>query len=137
MSERYKADAGIKWQCADVRSLPFPDSTIDVAFDKGTLDAMIFGSPWDPPDLVRENTGRYVHEVSLHALWLDLDTKRRSRLREFSRRTAYFSTSRFDSHILSSLCLTERAYGMFKLRLCRLERDLLNTMVSCFGKGPK
>lgn len=38
-------------------------SSIDVAFDKGTLDAMIFGSPWSPPDEVLENSGRYMNEV--------------------------------------------------------------------------
>jgi O-glycosyl hydrolase len=24
--------------------------SIDVAFDKGTLDATVFGSPWSPPE---------------------------------------------------------------------------------------
>ncbi|RMZ76195.1 hypothetical protein DV737_g4933, partial [Chaetothyriales sp. CBS 132003] len=40
-----------------------PSESVDVAFDKGTLDAMIYGSPWDPPDEVLDNTGRYVREV--------------------------------------------------------------------------
>lgn len=40
------------------------DSSVDVAFDKSTLDAMIFGSPWNPPAEVRENTARYLGEVS-------------------------------------------------------------------------
>jgi hypothetical protein len=39
--------------------------SVDVAFDKGTLDAMIHGSPWSPPDEVLENSGRYINEVSL------------------------------------------------------------------------
>jgi EEF1A lysine methyltransferase 4 len=40
-----------------------PSSSIDVAFDKGTLDAMIHGSPWSPPDDVKDNSGRYLQEV--------------------------------------------------------------------------
>lgn len=40
-----------------------PDASVDVAFDKSTLDAMIYGSPWDPPDEVVESTGRYIGEV--------------------------------------------------------------------------
>jgi len=63
MKEKYMQDEGIEWQCADVRALPLEDQTVDVAFDKGTLDAMIFGSPWDPPDQVKENTSKYINEV--------------------------------------------------------------------------
>jgi hypothetical protein len=63
MRERFASDSGIEWKCADVRDLPEPSHSVDVAFDKGTLDAMIFGSPWDPPEMVKENTGRYMDEV--------------------------------------------------------------------------
>lgn len=57
-------DLGIEWRQADVRSLDFlADGSIDVAFDKGTLDAMIHGSPWSPPDDVLENTRKYMDEV--------------------------------------------------------------------------
>ncbi|KAJ3580367.1 hypothetical protein NPX13_g185 [Xylaria arbuscula] len=38
--------------------------SIDVAFDKGTLDAMIHGSPWTPPPDVVDNTGRYMRELT-------------------------------------------------------------------------
>ncbi|KAM3425370.1 Endothelin-converting enzyme 2 [Cercospora zeina] len=56
---------GVTWLCEDVRGMPVIESeSIDVAFDKGTLDAMIHGSPWDPPDDVKENTRRYMKEVS-------------------------------------------------------------------------
>ena len=48
----------------DVRNLGIPDASIDVAIDKGTLDAMIHGSPLDPPDDVQRNMGSYVGEVS-------------------------------------------------------------------------
>ena len=48
----------------DVRDMPsIPTRSIDIAFDKGTLDAMIHRSPWSPPDEVMENTGRYMKEV--------------------------------------------------------------------------
>ena len=40
------------------------NNSVDVAFDKGTLDAMIYGSPWSPPEEVMENSGRYLSEVS-------------------------------------------------------------------------
>ena len=43
-----------------------PSHSIDVAIDKGTLDAMISGSLWDPPDVVRTNTKKYIDEVRLY-----------------------------------------------------------------------
>ncbi|EKJ73459.1 hypothetical protein FPSE_06377 [Fusarium pseudograminearum CS3096] len=56
--------AGIEWKRVDVRDMPTVSTgSIDVAFDKGTLDAMIYGSPWSPPDEVKENTSRYLKEV--------------------------------------------------------------------------
>lgn len=63
MSSKEPKD-GIEWKCADVRNMDMVQSeSVDVAFDKGTLDAMIYGSPWSPPDDVLENTGRYINEV--------------------------------------------------------------------------
>jgi hypothetical protein len=55
-----------QWCVMDVRSLQLPANSIDMAIDKGTLDAMIHGSLWDPPEDVRENVGKYVEEVELH-----------------------------------------------------------------------
>ncbi|PNP78728.1 hypothetical protein FNYG_07870 [Fusarium nygamai] len=64
MTERHQEIAGIQWSRVDVRDMPsIATASIDVAFDKGTLDAMIYGSPWSPPDEVRENTSRYLKEV--------------------------------------------------------------------------
>jgi len=64
MSKQHSHFEGITWMHADVRQLDqIPSESVDVAFDKGTLDAMIHGSPWDPPDEVRDNTGRYIREV--------------------------------------------------------------------------
>ncbi|CZT17986.1 uncharacterized protein RCC_03825 [Ramularia collo-cygni] len=58
------ANSGISWMLADVRDMhDMPSKSFDVAFDKGTLDAMIHGSPWSPPDEVLDNTGRYINEV--------------------------------------------------------------------------
>ena len=48
----------------DVRELDFPDASVDIAVDKGTLDAFIHGSLWDPPDDVRTNVGKYVDGVA-------------------------------------------------------------------------
>lgn len=62
MSE--KQDDGVTFQWADIRDMPqFSSDSIDVAFDKGTMDAMIHGSPWSPPDDVKDNTSRYLTEV--------------------------------------------------------------------------
>ncbi|KAK0278437.1 hypothetical protein LTR35_009176 [Friedmanniomyces endolithicus] len=56
---------GITWRQADVRDMPsITSGSVDVAFDKGTLDAMIHGSPWDPPDEVKQNASRYMREVA-------------------------------------------------------------------------
>jgi EEF1A lysine methyltransferase 4 len=64
MTERHKGITGIEWSRVDVRDMPsIATGSIDVAFDKGTLDAMIYGSPWSPPEEVRENTSRYLKEV--------------------------------------------------------------------------
>lgn len=52
------------WQVMDVRNLSFSDASVDTAIDKGTLDAFLHGSLWDPPDDVRDNVGRYVDEVA-------------------------------------------------------------------------
>jgi hypothetical protein len=55
---------GIEWIFGDVREMnEIPTGSVDVAFDKGTLDAMIYGSVWSPPDDVKDNARRYVKEV--------------------------------------------------------------------------
>lgn len=62
MKSKY-ADLETQWKVMDVRELELPDGSVDVAIDKGTLDAMIHGSLWDPPADVRSNVGRYADEV--------------------------------------------------------------------------
>lgn len=65
MSERHSKMEGIEWKHMDVRNMAdIPDKSIDVAFDKGTLDAMIYGSPWSPPSQVKEDTSKYIQEVA-------------------------------------------------------------------------
>ncbi|KAH7381593.1 S-adenosyl-L-methionine-dependent methyltransferase [Pyrenochaeta sp. MPI-SDFR-AT-0127] len=64
MKSRHEAKVGVEWAVGDVRDLKdIGTGTIDVAFDKGTLDAMIFGSPWSPPEEVMENSGKYMNAV--------------------------------------------------------------------------
>jgi EEF1A lysine methyltransferase 4 len=64
MSERHADKVGISWLQGDVREMgQIADETVDVAFDKGTLDSMISGSPWDPPEQVKTNVKRYIDEV--------------------------------------------------------------------------
>jgi hypothetical protein len=62
MKTKY-SDLETQWCVMDVRELQLPDGSVDVAIDKGTLDAMIHGSLWDPPADVRSNVGKYVDEV--------------------------------------------------------------------------
>lgn len=71
MSARHRDIGGITWSHADVRQMDqLQSESVDVAFDKGTLDAMIYGSPWDPPNEVLDNTSRYIREVcSEHLLY--------------------------------------------------------------------
>ncbi|KAF1947164.1 hypothetical protein EJ02DRAFT_440387 [Clathrospora elynae] len=64
MRSRHALKAGVEWKEGDVRDMKdIGTGSIDVTFDKGTLDAMIFGSPWSPPEEVMENSGRYMSEV--------------------------------------------------------------------------
>lgn len=72
MEERHQPIEGIKWREMDVRNMVgVSDGSVDVAFDKSTLDAMVHGSPWNPPDSVKENIRKYLNEVGF---WRALDT---------------------------------------------------------------
>lgn len=67
MTLRHRDIAGIRWMCMDLRDMSsVADKSVDVAFDKSTLDAMIHGSPWNPPQDVKDNTGQYLKEASSH-----------------------------------------------------------------------
>jgi SAM-dependent methyltransferase len=63
MKSKY-AQLDTRWILMDVRELDLPDASVDIAVDKGTLDAFVQGSLWDPPDDVRTNVGKYVNEVA-------------------------------------------------------------------------
>jgi len=64
MSAKLGEHTGIEWQKADVRDMDnIASQSVDIAFDKGTMDAMIHGSPWSPPEEVLNNTGCYMNEV--------------------------------------------------------------------------
>lgn len=52
-----------QWLIMDIRDLQFDDNCVDIAVDKGTLDTFLHGSPWDPPDDVRENVRKYIDNV--------------------------------------------------------------------------
>lgn len=65
MSTQEAKASGIIWIEADVRNMTeIQSKSIDVAFDKGTLDAMIYGSPWNPPENVVQSTQSYINEVA-------------------------------------------------------------------------
>jgi uncharacterized protein YbjT (DUF2867 family) len=69
MKSRYEGQPQVEWIVGDLRDMAAIDTaSVDVAFDKSTLDAMIYGSPWNPPNEVMENSGRYMSEVST-AIW--------------------------------------------------------------------
>lgn len=63
MMQKY-ASLNTTWRVMDVRRLEFLDSNFDICIDKGTLDAFLHGSLWDPPEDVVENVGAYVDQVS-------------------------------------------------------------------------
>ncbi|KAK5728657.1 hypothetical protein LTR15_001794 [Elasticomyces elasticus] len=54
----------IEWMEMDIRNLTFDAESFDVCIDKATLDAMLYGSLWDPEDEVRANVKAYVDEVA-------------------------------------------------------------------------
>jgi len=59
------AHPDINWQVMDIRKLTYQDFSWDICIDKATLDAMLYGSLWDPEDEVRENVKSYVDEVGI------------------------------------------------------------------------
>jgi hypothetical protein len=64
MTERHQQYPGIEWRALDVRDMQgIADKSVTVAFEKSMLDVMIYGSPWNPPDEVKENARQYMKEV--------------------------------------------------------------------------
>lgn len=62
MKEKYQS-LETNWKVMDVRRMDLENATFDIAIDKGTLDAMLHGSLWDPEDDVKANSKAYVDEV--------------------------------------------------------------------------
>ena len=97
-----KGDSGVEWKWADIRDMPHLEtSSFDVAFDKGTMDAMIHGSPWDPPDEVKDNTSRYLKEVGCYTRLVPWIALIRNRHTASWRTMASSSMSPSDNHISS------------------------------------
>ncbi|KAL6855648.1 S-adenosyl-L-methionine-dependent methyltransferase [Trichoderma novae-zelandiae] len=64
MSKKHENIKGIEWKKSDVRYMEgIPDKSIDVAFDKGTFDALIYGDPWKPEEQVKDDTSRYMKQL--------------------------------------------------------------------------
>lgn len=64
MKDRHSSIPGIEWRRLDFRDMDSVASgSVNVAFDKSGLDDMIHGSPWNPPQEVRDNTAAYLREV--------------------------------------------------------------------------
>lgn len=66
MKAKY-VDLSTEWSVMDIRDMQLENDSMDVAIDKGTLDAMLHGPLWDPPDDVRERVGKYVNEVGVQS----------------------------------------------------------------------
>ncbi|TQS34594.1 hypothetical protein Golomagni_05017 [Golovinomyces magnicellulatus] len=52
-----------QWLVMDVRDLQLEKESVHIAIDKGTLDAFLHGSLWEPPSDVTDNVGKYVDQV--------------------------------------------------------------------------
>ncbi|KAF2397847.1 S-adenosyl-L-methionine-dependent methyltransferase [Trichodelitschia bisporula] len=63
MKSKYDSIESLGWRVMDVRKMEFADAEFDCAIDKGTLDAMLHGSLWDPEPEVKANVNAYVSEV--------------------------------------------------------------------------
>lgn len=58
-----KEEPRLDWREMDIRSMTFNADSFDVCIDKATLDAMLYGSLWDPEPEVKVNVKAYVDEV--------------------------------------------------------------------------
>jgi EEF1A lysine methyltransferase 4 len=58
-----EGEGSLEWRVVDVRHMSFPPQCFDVAIDKGTLDAMIYGEATDLEEEAKANAKAYVDEV--------------------------------------------------------------------------
>jgi len=64
-SRHVAKELGMQWNCLDMRDLnEIPSQSIDVAFDKGTMDAMIETTACEPELGVKQNISQYIREIS-------------------------------------------------------------------------
>jgi len=64
-SRRVAKELGIEWNCLNMRNLSeIPSQSVDVAFDKGTMDNMINDSSKDPLIDMEGNISQYLREIS-------------------------------------------------------------------------
>ncbi|KAJ2498487.1 hypothetical protein GGH96_004271 [Coemansia sp. RSA 1972] len=65
MRQRCQHQPRMMWEVMDVRALALASGTVDVALDKGTLDALMCeqGDVWDPSPEMCANVARAVDEV--------------------------------------------------------------------------
>ncbi|KAJ2450898.1 hypothetical protein GGF42_004382 [Coemansia sp. RSA 2424] len=65
MRQRSQQQVGMTWEVMDVRALNLDDGSVDVAIDKGTLDALMCdkGDVWEPSAELCENVAGEVDEV--------------------------------------------------------------------------
>ena len=64
-SRHVAKELGMEWNCLDMRNLnEIPTQSIDVAFDKGTMDAMIESTTREPELGVKHNISQYIREIS-------------------------------------------------------------------------
>ncbi|KAJ1844394.1 hypothetical protein LPJ73_005186 [Coemansia sp. RSA 2703] len=66
MRQRTAHQPKMSWEVMDVRELTLEDGSIDVAIDKGTLDALMCekGDVWDPSPELCNNIAREIDEVN-------------------------------------------------------------------------
>lgn len=57
--------ASLKWQVADMLSLPFQADAFDAVIEKGTMDVLFVDndSPWDPNPDVRQRVSTMLSET--------------------------------------------------------------------------
>ncbi|KAJ2698245.1 hypothetical protein FB645_005698 [Coemansia sp. IMI 203386] len=65
MRQRCAHQAKMTWEVMDVRQLALDDASVDVAIDKGTLDALMCdkGDSWNPPPELCRNVAAEIDEV--------------------------------------------------------------------------
>ena len=66
MRHKYSMYEKMTWDAGDVTDLKYPEGTFDLAFDKGTLDALISDKkgPWDYGPEVQQRLQGYISSIN-------------------------------------------------------------------------